>query len=123
MLRARPPEGRDLPFLNRHHRCVAAVEDQLRGGEAEVPRVLHVEGNRVGAAQLVADLLVGDRSLDPEALEASLHLSLEDVAEVELSDPDVPVRVALHRLEVLELVRVEALDETLGDHGHSVVRP
>ena len=48
---------------------VAAREQVFRRAVAEVARVLHVERDRVGAAQLVADVLGDDRRLDAELLE------------------------------------------------------
>ena len=69
--RARPVAGssscgerhrHEVPGLHRHHRGVAALEQVLGRAVAEVARVLHVVGDRVGAAQLVADVLGDDRA-------------------------------------------------------------
>ena len=51
----------EVAALQRDHRPAAAGEHVLRGAIAEVPRVLHVHRDRIGAAQLVADVLRGDR--------------------------------------------------------------
>ena len=59
----------EVAALHRDHRAVAAGEQVLRGAVAEVARVLHVERDRIGAAQLVADVLRGDRRLDLELLQ------------------------------------------------------
>ena len=56
----------EVPALHRDHRRVAARQQVLGGAVAEVARVLHVERDRVGAAQLVADVLGHDRRLDAE---------------------------------------------------------
>ena len=61
----------EVAALHRDHRGVAAGEQVLRGAVAEVARVLHVERNRIGAAQLVADVLRGDRRLDAERAAAA----------------------------------------------------
>jgi len=57
---------------------------------AQVARVLHVHRDRIGAAQLVADVLRRDRRLEPELLEALSAPPLEDLADVHLGGSDVP---------------------------------
>ena len=53
--------------------------------------------------------------------EALLHGVLDDVAEVDLRDPDVVVRVALDDRELLEIALRENLDEPLGEHRDAVL--
>ena len=65
---------------------VAAVEQVLRRAVAEVARVLHVVRDRIGAAQLVADVLGDDRRLAAELLAAAPAPRLEDLADVDLGD-------------------------------------
>src|SRR5262249_24972928 len=96
-------DGDEVAALHRDHGRVPAREQVLGRAVAEVARVLHVEGNRVGAAQLVADVLGRERVLDPELLEARLDLGLEDVADVHLGDADMAVGIALHVLELGEV--------------------
>ena len=119
------PEGdRDeVPGLHGDHRGVPAGDQVLRRAVAEVARVLHVVRDRVGAAQLVADVLRDDRRLDPELTEPLLDGRLQDLADVDLGDADVPVLVALDLLESRELLRIEAEDEPLGEHGDAVAPP
>ena len=90
----------EVPALHRDHRGVAAGEQELRRAVAEIARVLHVERDRVRAAQLVADVLGDERRLDAEALQPLVDLRLEDLADVHLGDPHVAVRVALHLVEL-----------------------
>ena len=79
-------------------------EQVLGRAVAEVARVLHVEGDRVGAAQLVADVLGHDRGLDAELLEPRLHLRLQDLADVDLGDAHVAVGVALDVVELRQVL-------------------
>ena len=60
----------EVAALHRDHRRAAAGHQVLRRAVAQVARVFHVERNRIGAAQLVADVLGGDRRLDARALAA-----------------------------------------------------
>ena len=60
--------------------------------------------------------------LMPSSLSRSLHRVLEDLADVDLGDADVAVRVALDVLELGEVLRVDALDDALGDHRDAVAR-
>ena len=111
----------EAAVLDRDQRRVAALDDVPRGAVAEVARVLHVEGDRVGAAQLVADVLGDDRGLDVELGEALRHRGLQDVAEVDLGDADVTVRVALDAGELRrDRPRAEHLDEPFGEHRDAV---
>ena len=73
--------GRELAFQHLHARMDRQVP--------EVAGVLHVERNRIGAPQLVADVLRRNRRLDPELLEAALDLGLQDLADVDFGDADV----------------------------------
>ena len=113
----------EVPSLHRDHRPRAAREDVLRRAVAEVPRVLEVEGDRVGAAELVADVLVRDGRLHAELLELLLDGRLQDLADVHVGDPEVPVGVALGLREPLELLGVELEDEPFGDDRDAVPAP
>ena len=96
----RERDRHEVAALHRDHHAVAAREQVLRRAVAEVARVLHVERDRVGAAQLVADVLGDDRGLDAELLQPLRDLRLQDLADVDLGDADVAVRVALDVLEL-----------------------
>ncbi len=47
----------EIAGLHRDHRRVAAGQQILRRAVSQIARVFHVERNRIGAAQLVADVL------------------------------------------------------------------
>ncbi len=79
------------------------ASEVFRRAVAEVARVFHVERNRIGAAQLVADVLLRDRRLDPEPAQPLADLRLQHVAEVHFGQPDVAVGVAFHVLEIREI--------------------
>src|SRR6185503_4936416 len=77
-----------------HHAGTAL--DQVSGRAiTEVARVLHVEGDRVGAAQLVTDIFGHHRGLDPELAQPFLHAGLQHLAEIDFGYAQVVVRIAL----------------------------
>ena len=110
----------EVAALHRDHHGVATGKQILRRAVAEIPRVLHVGRNRVGASQLVPDVLGCDRRLDRKLLEALLHLRLEYFADVHLGNPDVAVRVALDFVEVRQVARIDAEHQPLGDDRDTV---
>ena len=98
------------------------LEQILGGAVAEVAAVLHVVGNRVGAAQLVADVVRDERHLDAETREPGLDLALQQIAEVDLGETDVAVLVVLDVLEAARASgRVEKERQSLGEHGDAVM--
>src|SRR5690606_14304954 len=107
-------------ILNGHHRAGAAFEQVLGGAVAQVARVLHVEGDRIGAAQLVTDVFVHDGGLDTERGEALAHLLLHQLSEVDLRQANVVVLVPLDIGVLFELLLVEVFHEPFGEHGDAV---
>jgi hypothetical protein len=63
----RERDGDEVTALERHHGRVAAGEEILLRTVAEVARVLHVERDRIRAAELVPDVLGHDEGLDAVA--------------------------------------------------------
>ncbi len=110
----------ELARLHRDHHAGSAREQVLRRAVAEVARVLHVDGDRIRAAQFVAHVLRDDRRLQVELVESLLHPLLEDVADVDLGDAQVAVGIVFDVGELCELVGIEAEHDTLGDHGDAV---
>ena len=104
----------------RDHGGIAARQQVLRGAVAQIARVLHVERDRIGAPQLIADILRGDRRLDAEVAQPLLHLGLENLAEVDLGEPEVAVGVALHLGESLEIAERDVEDQAFGDDRDAV---
>ncbi len=77
-------------------------------------------GIGIDAAELVADVLRGDGDRDAERPESLADPRLEQVAEVHLGEPDVPVGVALDVGEAGEVVGIEVERQALGNHGDAV---
>ena len=112
--------GHEVARLHRDHDPGATGEQVLGRAVAEVPRVVHVGGDGVRAAQLVPDALGHDRRLQPERLEPRADLRLEDLADVDLVDAHVAVRVLLDFVHLGEVGGVDAEHEALGQDGHAV---
>ena len=93
-----------MASLDRDHRRVAAGQQILRGAIAKVARVLHVKRNRIGAAQLVADVLRHGGHLDPERSQACRDLRLEDLADIHFGDAEVAVSVVFDLVKPAELL-------------------
>src|SRR5262249_18888652 len=104
--------------LNRNHGVAAALEQKADGPVAEAAAVRDVVRSGRRAAELVAHVLGHDGHLDATALEACGHALLEDLAEIELGQPNVAVRVALHAAEGPE---VELLAQPLRQDRHAVL--
>jgi hypothetical protein len=113
----------EVTAVNRDHRGVAAVDQVLGRAVAEVPRVFHVERNRVRAAQLVADVLGGDRGLDGVRTQPRHHLRFEDLAEIHFGDPQIPVVVAFHFGQPGQVLGGDAQHEPFGENRHTVAPP
>ena len=96
---------------------------EMHGAVAEVAAVLGIEGNRVRASELVADVLVRDRDAETALAEPPLHFGLDLSREIDFGEPHVSVLVALDVLELGELGRIELVDEALGQHGDAEVAP
>src|SRR5881394_794980 len=73
----------EMAGLERDHHAGAALEQILRRAVAEVAGVLHVHRDRIGAAQLVADVLGRDSRLDAEGLEPLDDLGLENLSQID----------------------------------------
>src|SRR5690606_25174273 len=116
-------DGDEATALHADQRALTALDHVARGAIAEVARVLHVEGDRVRAAELVADVLGDDRRLELQRGELALDGALHDVAEVDLRDADVAVGVALDAVEAGDVRGVDDLDETFGEDGDAVGTP
>jgi hypothetical protein len=86
----------------------------------EVAGVVEVEGARLRAAELVADVLLDEGRLDAEAGEVPEHGLLHHAAEGHLRQADVAVLVARRVLQPLEVARLEPPAEALGEYGHAV---
>ena len=106
--------------MNADQRRRSALDDVTRRAVPEVARVFHVEGDGVGAAKLVPDVLRGDGRLDVHLREALLDLGLHDVAEVDLRDANVIVRVALDLRKPREIGLGEDLRDALGEDGNAI---
>ena len=113
----------ETPALDADHGPAAAAEQEPHGAVAEVAAVLGIEGNRVRASELVADVLVGDRDAETALAEPSLHLGLDLSREIDFGEPHVSVLVALDVLQLGELGRIELVDEALGQHRDAEVAP
>ena len=72
---------------------------------------------------VVAEVLRDDGGVDAELLEAEPDLALHDRPEVDLGDPDVPVRVTFHDPELGEAILVDAEDEALREDHDAVGQP
>ncbi len=81
------------------------------GGVAEIAGVLGVEWNRRSASKLIANRFVDDCHFDTALLEAQLNLVFDLPAQIDLGDPDVSLRIAIHVLEFFDLARTETLDQ------------
>ena len=67
---------------------------------------------------------VDDRRLDARArVSRSCDLRLQDLAEVDLGDAHVAVRVALDIVELREIFRRDVEHDAFGDHRHAVAPP
>ena len=120
--RARPLAGSIISANGIGTKCPACMEiitplppgQQVLGGAvAEIARVLHVVRNRIGAAQLVADVLGHDGRLDAELPQPLRHLGLQDLADVDLVDADVAVGVALDVVELRQVFRARCRGRAL----------
>src|ERR1051326_2252252 len=109
-----------MASLHRDHRGITACEQILRSTVAQIAGVLHVVWNRVGAAQLITDVLGYDRCLDPEFLETRGDLRLEDLADIHLGDAQMSVRSALRVVESGEVLGIHMEYEAFGDHFYAI---
>ena len=110
----------EVAALHRDHRGVAAAEEVLGGAVAQVAGVFHVHRHRIGAAQLVADVLRRNRRLDAELAEPRLHFGLQDLADVDFGESDVAVRVALDVVQLGEILGIEIEHEPFGNDRDAV---
>ena len=108
-------DGHEVASLEGDHHRVASREEMLGRAVAEVARVLHVEGDRIRASQLVADVLGHDGGLDAQGLEPLAHVVLQHLADVHFLDAQVSVGVPLHVVELGKVLRVQLQDQALGD--------
>src|SRR5207302_1440201 len=60
----------------------------------QVARVLGVEGNRIGAAQLITEVLVDESRLEAQGLQAKAEMVADHAAKLDLAEPEMAVRVA-----------------------------
>ena len=58
--------------------------------------------------------------LMPNSLEPRLHFGLQDLADVDLGEPDVAVRVALDVVQLGEILGIEIEHEPFGDDRDAV---
>ena len=106
--------GDEVAALHRDHRRVAAREQELGRAVAEVARVLHVERDRVGAAQLVADVLGDDRRLDAQLPAAARWTCAFRISPMFTSAMRTwPCASRSTSLELREVVRVDVEHERL----------
>src|SRR4051812_17911178 len=110
----------EVAALHGDHRGVAAGHEVLRRAIAEVARVLHIERDRIGAAQLVTDVLLGNRRRDPERTQPLGDFGLQNVAQVHFGETHVPVGVALHVFEIREIAFGNVERHPFCDHRHAV---
>ena len=75
----------------------APASSVFDGAHAEIARVVAVEGGRVAAAQLVADVLLADRHLDAAARERLRDRRAQHARDRHLGQADVAVLVARRR--------------------------
>ena len=108
------------PFLDRDHGSIAVFQDKLGGAETEVAGIFHVERNRVGAAQFIADVFSHDRRLDIQLFQLFLNLVFEDLAEVDFRQADIVVGVALHIHEHFQVGRIEVFHQPFRQDHHPV---
>ena len=109
--------GHQLAALDAHHGARAAALQEADGAVSEVAAVFGVERNRVGAAQLVPDVLVRERDLQAALAQPALDLGLHLSREIHFGEANVAVLVTLDVLQLGELGRVETIDQPLGEHG------
>ena len=110
----------EMPALHRDHGGVAALEQVLGRAVAEVARVLHIVRDRDRRSAARSRCSWPRSCLDAELVETLLHLRLEDLADVDLGDPHVAVRVALRRLRAARDRCGPRRARALGDDGHAV---
>jgi hypothetical protein len=107
--------------LDADHRPAAPFDQEADRALPQVAAVLRVERNGIGAAQLVADVLVGDGDVEAALGEPALDFGLHLASEVDLGEADVPVVVPLDVGEAGQLARIELVDHALGEDGDAEV--
>src|SRR5581483_1709714 len=110
------------PALDADHRAAAAARQKSDRAVAEVAAVGRVERDRVGAAQLVADVLVRDRDLHVALREAALQLGLDLARQIDFGEADVAMFVALDVFEFGQLLLVEFFDQPFGQDRDAVMK-
>ena len=101
--------------LDADHGAAAARDQEADRAVAQVAAVLGVERDRVGAAQLVADVLVGDGDVEAALGQPALDLRLHLAREVDLGEADVAVIVALDVGQAGQLPGIELVDQPFGE--------
>ena len=110
----------ELARLDGDHGGRAAGVHVARGAEPEVAGVVHVHRDRVGAAQLVADVLGDDGRLHPELAQPRGDGRLERRADVYFRQAHVVVRIPLGVLQRPQIRGVDGQDQPFRQHGHAV---
>src|SRR5262249_36502698 len=73
-----------------------------------------------GTSELVPNVLGDNRRLDAEPFQASIDLRLQNLAEVDLRDAQVPVRVSFHFTQAFEIFGRYIEDDAFGDDRDAV---
>src|SRR5215472_5435472 len=73
----------EMTTLHRDDRRVTACQQVFGRAVSEIAGVLHVVWDRIGASQLVSDVLGHDRRLESERSEPACYLRLENLADVD----------------------------------------
>jgi hypothetical protein len=113
--------GTEPATLHADHRVATAGNQEAHRGMPEVPAVLGVEGDRVRAAKLVADVLIGNRHAKTAFAEAPVQLGFDLPRQVDFRESHVPVLVALDVFQLDEFRGIELVDETLCQDGDAEV--
>src|ERR1051325_10846974 len=97
-------------------------QEEIGRAVAERAHVFAIERERVGAADLVADILVRDADALAALGEAALDLRFQDERQVHVGEPQVAVVVAgdAHSLDRRHLFRRQPLEQPFGDERDAV---
>src|SRR6185295_17424821 len=102
--------------LHGYHGTAAAAEQETHGTVRQIAAVLRIERDRIGAAQLIADVLVRDRHAQAALAEPPLHFGLDLARQIDLREAHVPVVVALDILELGQFAGIELVDQPFSKH-------
>src|SRR5262245_4146196 len=112
-----------MTALHRYHGRVATGEQVFGGAVAQVPRVLHVIWDRIGAPEFVTDVLGDARPFYAKFLQTCGDLCLEDLTDVDFGDAQMTVCIPLDFVQWRKVARIDIQDDTLGNHRNAIASP